>query len=65
MNAFRVYPLCSSRKTRALYPSRFSRGRPTKCESTFFQIAKLRFSTIFADFHPELKKKKSGDEYKS
>ena len=31
--------------------SRFSRGGPMKFKSTFFQIAKLRFSSIFADFH--------------
>ena len=34
-------------KNRALYLSRFSRGGPTKFESTFFQIAKLRFLRIF------------------
>ena len=38
------------KKPIALYLSRFSRGGPTKFESTFFQIAKLKFLTIFADF---------------
>ena len=46
---------------------KFSRGGPTKCKSTFFQIAKLRFSTIFADFHQnsQFLKTFSGDEFKS
>ena len=39
------------KKTRVLYLSRFSRGGPTKFESTFFRIVKLRFLSIFVDFH--------------
>ena len=35
------------KKNRAIYLSRFKRGGPMKFETTFFQIAKLRFSTIF------------------
>ena len=38
------------KKTRALYLSRLKRGGPMKFENTFFQIAKLRFSSIFVDF---------------
>merc|ERR1711954_356352 len=38
------------KKTRALYLSWLKRGGPLKFENTFFQIAKLRFSSIFVDF---------------
>ena len=57
----------SHSKTRALYLSRFSHGGPMKFESTFFQIAKLRFSTILADFRQNYRifKKFSGVEFKS
>ena len=37
------------KKTRALYLSRLKRGGPMKFENTFFQIAKLRFSSIFVN----------------
>ena len=37
----------SKKKNRALYLSWFNRGGPMKFRNTFFQIAKLRFSTIF------------------
>ena len=55
------------KKTRALYLSRFIRGGPTKFESTFFQIAKLPFLTIFADFCQNYRifKEFSGVEFKS
>ena len=38
-----------SRKIRALYLIRFNRGGQANFQNTFFQITKLRFSTIFAD----------------
>ena len=37
-------------KNRALYLSQFNRGGPTKLENTFFQISKLRFTTISTTF---------------
>ena len=42
-------------KNRALYLSRFNCGGPMKFENTFFQIAKLRFLTIFNDFRQNSK----------
>ena len=39
--------------TRAFYLSRFKRGGPTKFETPFFLIAKLRFLTIFNDFRQD------------
>ena len=38
------------KRTRVLYLSHFNRDGQTKFESTFFQIAKLRFLIIFNDF---------------
>ena len=57
----------SGQYPQALYLSRFSRGGPIKFERTFFQIAKLRFSTILVDFcqNYQIFKKLSGDEFKS
>ena len=43
-----VSVVVQQKRTRALYLSRFSRGGPMKFESTFFQIAKLRFLKILA-----------------
>ena len=43
------------KKTRAPYLSWLKRGGPMKFETTFFQIAKLRFSTTF-DKIPEFSK---------
>ena len=68
---YRPSPRCfvatPKHKNSALYLPRFSRGGPIKFESTFFQIAKLRFSTISADFHQNSRifKKFSADEFKS
>ena len=55
------------KKTRAFYLSRLKRGGPMKFENTFFQIAKLRFSSIFVDFRQisRIFKKFSGDQFKS
>ena len=55
------------KKNRALYLSRLKRGGPMKFENTFFQIAKLRFSSIFVDFRQisRIFKKFSGDQFKS
>ena len=54
-------------KNRTLYLSRFNRGGLTKFENTFFQIAKLRFSTIFNDFlqNSEFSKDSQGMSLKS
>ena len=59
--------LLSQLKTRALYLSWLKRGGPMKFENTFFQIAKLRFSSIFVDFRQIflIFKKISGDQFKS
>ena len=55
------------KKPRALYLSRLKRGGPMKFENTFFQIAKLRFSSIFVDFRKKSRifKKFSWDQFKS
>ena len=55
------------KKTRALYLSRLKRGGPMKFENTFFQIAKLRFLSIFVDFRQisRIFKRLSGDQFKS
>ena len=54
-------------KTRVLFHSQLKRGGPMKFENTFFQIAKLRFSSIFVDFRKisRIFKKFSGDQFKS
>ena len=55
------------KKNRAFYLSRLKRGGPMKFENTIFQIAKLRFSSIFVDFRQisRIFKKLSGDQFKS
>ena len=52
------------KKTRALYLSWFNRGGPIKFKNTFFQIAKLRFSTIFENI-PEFSKNSQGMSLKA
>ena len=53
-------------KNRALYLSRLKRGGLMKFENTFFQIEKLRFSSIFVDFRQisRIFKKISGNQFK-
>ena len=55
------------KKTRALYLSRLKRGGLMKFEITFFQIAKLRFSSIFIDSRKisRIFKEISRDQFKS
>ena len=50
-----------------LYLSWFNHGGPTKFESIFLQIANLRFSTIFVDFHkdPQFSKDSQGMSLKA
>ena len=53
------------KKARVLYLSQLKRGGPMKFENTFFQIEKLRFSSIFVDFRQisRIFKKFSGEHF--
>ena len=51
-------------KNRALHLSWFYCGGPTKLKNTFFQIAKLRFLSIFEKNFPNFQKNLRGPVYK-
>ena len=61
------YRVATATKNRALYLARFNRGSLMKFENTFFQIAKLRFLTIFNNFrqNSEFSKNSQGTSLKA